>query len=153
MIRNFFRDERGGAIVEYTITMGVFVSLIFGITQAGLIMWSVVGLQHGVEMASRCASVSDAAIAAGFSPSATTPTPCYSTDTPGAANNASTVEAYAAKNSYGLSPTASKFSVSISGSPSCSTDENIVKASNYTINLMNFLFSVKFTPQSCYPTN
>ncbi len=151
MIRNFCGDERGGAIVETTITMWVFVLFTFGITQAGLIMWSAVGLQHGVEMAARCASVSDAAIAAGLTP-ATTPTPCYSTNSSGATNNASTVKTYAAKNSWGLSPAASKFSVSISGPPSCSTDENIVSAS-YTINLMNFLFSVNFTPQSCYATS
>ena len=70
-------------IVENTITMLVFVLLTMGITQAGLIMWSAVGLEHGVEMAARCASVSDAAIDAGLVPS-TTPTPCYSTSTKGA---------------------------------------------------------------------
>ncbi len=152
MIRRIIRDEQGGAIVETTITMWVFVLFTFGITQAGLIMWSVVGLQHGVEMASRCASVSDAAIAAGLDWTSATYQPCYSLNGTASANSA-TVTAYAAKNSYGLSPTASKFSVSISGSPSCSTDENIVNSSNYTINLINYLFSVKFTPQSCYPSN
>jgi Flp pilus assembly protein TadG len=159
MIRRIIRDERGSVIIENTITMLVFVLLTMGITQAGLIMWSAVGLQHGVEMAARCASVSDAAIAAGFSPSATTPTICgnlpgYTAN--GDASNASNtaaVQLYAAENSWGLSPTASNFSVSTSGSPSCSTDENIVKVSNYTINLMNFLLSVRFTPQSCYATN
>ena len=56
-------------IVENTITMWVFLLLTMGITQAGLIMWSAVGLEHGVEMAARCASVSDAAIDAGLVPS------------------------------------------------------------------------------------
>ena len=69
MIRRIIRDEQGSVIVENTITMLVFVLLTMGITQAGLIMWSAVGLEHGVEMAARCASVSDAAIDAGLVPS------------------------------------------------------------------------------------
>ena len=76
MTRNFFRDEQGSVIVENTITMLVFVLLTMGITQAGLIMWSAVGLEHGVEVAARCASVSDAAIDAGFVPIARDPTLC-----------------------------------------------------------------------------
>ena len=68
MIRKIIRDEQGGAIVESTITMWVFLLLTMGITQAGLIMWSAVGLEHGAEMAARCASVSDAAIDAGLDP-------------------------------------------------------------------------------------
>ena len=73
MIRRIIRDEQGGAIVENTITMWVFLLLTLGITQAGLIMWSAVGLEHGVEMAARCASVSDAAIDAGLDPSTRLP--------------------------------------------------------------------------------
>ena len=73
MIRRIIRDEQGGAIVENTITMWVFLLLTLGITQAGLIMWSAVGLEHGAEMAARCASVSDAAIDAGFVPSTRLP--------------------------------------------------------------------------------
>ncbi len=68
MIRNVLHDERGGVIVENVITMWVFLLLTLGITQAGLIMWSAVGIQHGVQMAARCASVSDAAIVAGLNP-------------------------------------------------------------------------------------
>ncbi len=148
MIRNFFGDERGGAIVENTITMWVFLLFTLGITQAGLIMWSIVGLQHGVEMAARCASVSDAAIAAGLDP-ATTPTPCYSTDTSGAANNKSTVESYAANNSWGVGVPLSTFQPP--GAGSCASPSSLVSAP-YRLSLMNFLFSVNVTLQSCYAT-
>ena len=111
MIRRIIRDEQGGVIVENTITMLVFVLLTMGITQAGLIMWSAVGLEHGVEMAARCASVSDAAIDAGLDPS-TTPTPCYSTSTKGASNNQTTMKTYAVSKSYGVGVPSSAFTVS-----------------------------------------
>jgi Flp pilus assembly protein TadG len=149
MIRRIIRDEHGGVIVENTITMLVFVLFTLGITQAGLIMWSAVGLEHGVEMAARCASVSDAAIDAGFVPSTTTPTPCYSTSTKGASNNASTVKAYAVSNSWGVGVPSSAFSFP---SGSCASPSNQV-SSSYSETLMNYLFSPHLSPLSCYATN
>ena len=149
MIRRIIRDEQGSVIVENTITMLVFVLLTMGITQAGLIMWSAVGLEHGVEMAARCASVSDAAIDAGFVPSTTTPTPCYSTSTKGASNNASTVKAYAVSNSWGVGVPSSAFSFP---SGSCASPSNQV-SSSYSETLMNYLFSPHLSPLSCYATN
>lgn len=151
MIRKIIRDEQGGVIVENTITMLVFVLLTMGITQAGLIMWSAVGLEHGVEMAARCASVSDAAIDAGLDPS-TTPTPCYSTSTKRAANNQSTVKAYAVSQSYGVGVPSSAFTVSSGSSGACASPYNKV-SSSYSKKLMNFLFSTHLSPLSCYATN
>jgi Flp pilus assembly protein TadG len=151
MIRHFFRDEQGAVIVENTITMLVFVLLTMGITQAGLIMWSAVGLEHGVEMAARCASVSDAAIDAGFVPSTTTPTPCYSTSTKGATNNQTTVKAYAVSQSYGIGVPLSAFTPP-PGSGACASPSNQV-SSSYSQTLMNYLFSTHLSPLSCYPTN
>jgi hypothetical protein len=150
MTRNFFRDEQGSVIVENTITMLVFVLLTMGITQAGLIMWSFTGIQHGVQMAARCASVSDAAIAAGVDFATATYAPCYNTGRQGATHNASTVKAFAASNSWGMDPPSSTFSV---GSVSCASPANTVMASNYNINLMHFLLSVTITPQSCYASS
>jgi Flp pilus assembly protein TadG len=150
MIRRIIRDEQGSVIVENTVTMLVFVLLTMGITQAGLIMWSAVGLEHGVEMAARCASVSDAAIDAGLDPS-TTPTPCYSTDTKGAANNQSTVKAYAVSQSYGVGVPLSAFTPP-PGSGACASPSNQVSVS-YSQTLMNYLFSPHLSPLSCYATN
>ncbi len=149
MVRKILRDEGGGAIVENTITMWVFILLTFGIVQVGMIMWSAVGIQHGVQMAARCASVSDAAIDAGLTP-ATTPTPCYSTNTKGAWNNESTVQSYAASNSWGVGvPSSSFYTPPVS---SCASNANTVSAPNYSIILMNFLVTMRFAPQSCYDT-
>ena len=149
-MRNVFRDEDGSVIVENTITMLVFVLLTMGITQAGLIMWNFTGIQHGVQMAARCASVSDAAIAAGVNFATATYKPCYNTGTQGATNNASTVTAFAASNSWGTNLRSFTFSV---GSVSCASPANTVMARNYTINLMHFLLSVSITPQSCYASS
>jgi Flp pilus assembly protein TadG len=154
MIRRIIRDEQGGAIIENTITMWVFLLLTMGITQAGLIMWSAVGIQHGVEMAARCASVSDAAIAAGLKP-ATTPTPCYDTNNlTGAANHVSKVQSYAASNSWGTGVPPSTFSVT-AGTCASPLPSSLVSTPNpYQLSLINFLFSgAKISPRSCYPTN
>jgi Flp pilus assembly protein TadG len=151
MIRRIIRDEQGGAIVENTITMWVFLLLTMGITQAGLIMWSAVGLEHGVEMAARCASVSDAAIDAGLNPS-TNPTPCYSTDTKGASNNTSTVKTYAVSKSWGVGVPSSAFTISSGTSGACASPYNKV-SSSYSKQLMNYLFSPHLSPLSCYATN
>ncbi len=156
MIRRIIRDEQGGAIVENTITMWVFLLLTMGITQAGLIMWSAVGLEHGAEMAARCASVSDAAIDAGFVPSTTTPTPCYSTNTKLAKNNASTVKSYAVSQSWGVGVPSSAFTPTSGTSGACASASgspyNQV-SSSYSLTLMNFLFSPHLSPLSCYATN
>jgi len=146
--KRILRDECGASIVESALTMLVFIMLTFGIVQVGLIMWSAVGIQHGVQMAARCASVSDAAIEAGLNPS-TAPTPCYSTNTPGAANNAAAVKAYAANNSWGIGVPASSFTAAAG---TCASNANTVSAPNYSITLMNYLVTMIFTPQSCYPS-
>jgi hypothetical protein len=151
MIRRILCDERGSVIVENTLTMWVFVLFTLGIAQAGVIMWSTVGLQYGVEMAARCASVSDAAIATGFQP-ATTPTPCYSTNRPGAANNAQTVRAYASQNSWGVGVPSSDFRVATGSCVNSNSNSNTVSA-NYRKSFMKYLFSIRLRPQSCYPTS
>ena len=161
MIRRIIRDEQGSVIVENTITMLVFVLFTLGITQAGLIMWSAVGLEHGVEMAARCASVSDAAIDAGFVPSTAIPTlcpgwggtllPAYTTSTKGATNNQSTVEAYAVSQSWGVGVPLRAFTPP-PGSGACASPSNQV-SSSYSETLMNYLFSPHLSPLSCYATN
>ena len=54
-------DTRGNALVEFTVTFPFFLALMFGLVQAGLLLYTQNGLQHGVEMAARCASVNYAA--------------------------------------------------------------------------------------------
>ena len=152
-LKRLFDDTRGAALIETTITIPVFILMIFGVIQAGLLLWAQIGLQHGVDLAARCASVSDAAIIVGQNVT-TTPTSCYN-KIGSATANASTVKAYAATQSFGLSPDASIFTVSTLAAPvSC----NMVSAS-YPFNLLGgstvpgfmYIFSLTLTAQSCHP--
>jgi Flp pilus assembly protein TadG len=52
-----WRDERGATALEFAILAPVFFLLIFGIIAFGMLFWTQVGLQHGAEMAARCASI------------------------------------------------------------------------------------------------
>src|SRR5262245_8152521 len=66
MIARLIRDDTGGgALVEFTVTFPFFLLLMFGLVQAGLLLWTQAGLQHGVEVASRCASVNYSALRLG----------------------------------------------------------------------------------------
>src|SRR4051812_40628241 len=107
-VRQLFRDTEGNALVEFALTLPLFFLLLFGMIQAGLMLWTKMGLQHGVEMAARCASISDTLF--NRIPTATSPTPCYSVNGKASAN-ASSLKSYAAANSFGLKPPASAFSV------------------------------------------
>ena len=152
MIRRIIRDEQGGAIVENTITMWVFLLLTLGITQAGLIMWSAVGLEHGAEMAARCASVSDAAIDAGLDPSTTTPTPCYSTRHERRLEQRIDGEDLCGEQVVGCRRSVLRLHSSSGSSGSCASPYNQV-SSSYSLTLMKFLFSPHLSPLSCYATN
>jgi Flp pilus assembly protein TadG len=140
-------DTRGSTIVEVTVTLPLFLSLTFGLIQAGLLLWTQVGLQHGVEMAARCASVSDAAINAGLDVTKN-PTPCYNTNGP-AGSNVSTIRKFAAQQSFGLNPPTSSFTVNQSTCGTCSG--NLVCVPGYTFNLINYIFSLTLKAKSCYP--
>jgi Flp pilus assembly protein TadG len=74
-------NERGATALEFAILAPVFFLLIFGIIEFGVLFWTQVGLQHGVEMAARCASL---------------PTTSQSWRCP-------SIETYAAQNAFGLS--------------------------------------------------
>jgi Flp pilus assembly protein TadG len=82
--------------VEFTFTLPFFFILIFGLVKAGLLLWAQVGLQHGVELAARCASVSDAALQAGRDFTPPNNSPCYSKNC-NATTNLSTVQQFAAQ--------------------------------------------------------
>lgn len=52
-----WRNEDGASAIEFALTAPVFFTLLVGIIELGLLCWTQLGLQHGVEMAARCASV------------------------------------------------------------------------------------------------
>jgi Flp pilus assembly protein TadG len=150
-LRNLCRDQNGAILVEAAIVVPLLLALTFGAVQVGLMLWTQVGLQHGVEMAARCASVSDIAQAQGGLNPATSPTPCYTVNGT-VSDNATKVKSYAASNSWGVHPPASVFDVGTctiqTGSPDSTGD--LVTAS-YPFTAINYLFSITLTARSCFP--
>ena len=120
MIVRLIRDDTwGGTLVEFTVTLPFFLLLMFGLIQAGLLLWTQAGLQHGVEVATRCASVNYSANQLGLN------TSCFIVDgaavapstvcggSPGCDSATATpyIQKYAAQNSFGLVPSFSSFTV------------------------------------------
>ena len=86
MLAKAIQDTRGASTLEFGITAPLYFMLLAGIVEFGLLFWSQVGLQHGAEMAARCASINSSI--------------CPSS---------SATQAYAAQQSYGLNPPVSTF--------------------------------------------
>jgi Flp pilus assembly protein TadG len=124
-LRRLFNDTRGTTAVEFGITAPAFVLLIIGAIECGLMLWTQLGLQQGVEMGARCASVNKIL--------------CGST---------SAIQNYAVLQTYGVNPPASTFIVT-SPPPLCG---NRVSAS-YTFPVVsNYFGAVTLTANSCFPS-
>jgi Flp pilus assembly protein TadG len=158
-VKRIWDDTRGSVLVEFTVTASLFLLLTFGLLQAGLLLFTQAGLQHGVEAAARCASVNYAANKLGLSQS------CFIVSgtaiAPGSVTTTN-IRQYAQQNSWGVNPATanlSYFSVTAgSGSPTtnmCGTATNPVPgyqvSASYPYNIMNYLFHVTLTAQSCFP--
>ena len=120
-----WQDEAGGSAVEFGLTAPAFFAMIAGVIGAGLLLWTQLGLQHGVEMAARCASVNS--------------TLCGST---------SAIQSYAAQASFGLNPPASTFTFTTAA---CGNKVN----ASYTFHFLTTYFgrpSLTLTAGSCFPT-
>jgi len=162
MILKLLRDDtRGATLVEFSVTFPFFLLLMFGLVQAGLLLYTQNGLQHGVEVATRCASVNYSANQLGLS------TSCFSVD--GAAVAPSTVcggspgcnavtatpyiQKYAAQRSFGLVPDFSSFTVTqtLPTGGSCPTNIGYVVTASAPYNLINYIFSVTLTATSQFP--
>lgn len=118
------RNCAGASAVEFAMTAPLFLMLIFGVIESGLVMWTHASLQHGVELAARCASI----------------------DKVTCPDSSSTI-AYAAKHMYGLNPSPSIFNVD---APSCG---NRVSATYTYKSLAGYLGVPPLTlnAQSCFP--
>jgi hypothetical protein len=149
-------DTRGAVMVEFSVTVGFFLVLTWGLIAAGLLLWTYAGLQHGVEVATRCASVNYLANQLGLSQS------CFVVD--GAAVAPSTVIAdttntyikkYAAQNSFGLVPSYTSFAVTLTepASGACSTNVGYQVTATYTFNVITYIFSPTLTATSKFPIN
>jgi len=158
MIVKLIRDDtRGSALVEFTVTFPFFLLLMFGLLQAGLLLYTNTGLQHGAERAARCASVNYSAYLLGYLTQS-----CFSGVAPNAVTN-STIQQYAVQSSWGLVPTSSNVTVhSPADSPpdpnaKCGTGATAVPGYVVTIsksyNLIHYIFSVTLNATSCFPIN
>ncbi len=127
-LRILFDDTQGTALVEYALTLSAFILLTIGLLQLGLLMWTQAGLQHGVELAARCASVNT--------------TLC---------GTQSTIKSFAVSNSLALNPPASTFTVT--PNTTCGTINGNKVSASYTFNFLPVAASVTVTAQSCYPLN
>jgi Flp pilus assembly protein TadG len=153
-------DTRGGALVEFTVTVPLFLSLTFGLVQAGLLLFTQSGLQHGVESAARCASVNYSANQLGLSQS------CFTVSGTAVAPNAVTnanIKQYAAQHSWGIVPSSSSFTIACpagvslgcasAGTNKCGTQPGYLVSVSQAYNLIQYIFSVSLTATSCFPIN
>jgi Flp pilus assembly protein TadG len=119
-----FLDQRGTAAIEFGITAPAFFILIFAILELGIAIWTQVGLQHGAEMAARCASINT--------------TICGST---------SATQTYASQQAYGLGLSPSIFSVS---TQNCGT----MVTATYSFHFLTKYIGgpdIALNAQSCFP--
>jgi TadE-like protein len=119
-------DQAAASAIEFAMTLPIFLFVFFAVIEGGLLMWTQLGLQNGVEKAARCASINTALC-----------------------GNASAVQNYAARYSYGLNPPPSVFSLT---NAACG---NQVSAS-FTYKFFTYVFrspSITLTAQSCFPSS
>ena len=119
-----FEDSRGATIVEFALTVPVFLAMLIGVLEFGLLLWTQLGLQHATEMAARCASVNSNA--------------CGTT---------ANIQSYASTQAYGLNPPPSTFTVS---SPACGSQVT----ANYTFAFVTSYFgapTIALSAQACFP--
>jgi len=131
---NLYRDDKGAVTVEFTLTLPIFIALMFGVVEVGSLTWINLGLQHAVELAARCASVNAAL--------------CGST--------VAQIQNFAAQNSYGLNPPASSFTVNVTNTLTPLACGNQVYAQTSFSWMTAYFFnapSKAITAQSCFPLN
>ncbi len=138
--RNLWDDTQGNALVEFTVTLPLFFLLTFGLVQAGLLLYTQAGLQHGVETAARCASVNYSAYQIGLSQS------CFGVDP--STVTTTTIQNYAIQNSWGIVPPSSDFTVTTpSGGGACGTNSGYVVTASHYYNLINYIFKVTLSAE------
>jgi Flp pilus assembly protein TadG len=90
MLRYLIKNNTGATAVEFGLTAPVFFLMLISLIELGLVFWTQIGLQHGTEMAARCASVNRSICGSSLA-----------------------VQNYAARQSLGLNPPISTFSIDV----------------------------------------
>jgi Flp pilus assembly protein TadG len=114
-------DVRGASAVEFGLAFPAFAALLAGTLGGGLLLWTQLGLQHGVVMAARCASVNSRLC-----------------------GSSSAIQSYAAQQTYGVNPAPSVFTWSVQ---SCG---NQVTASLPIQTFASYFGSVTLTAEACF---
>jgi Flp pilus assembly protein TadG len=121
---SFIRDTRAATAVEFGLTAPAFFAGLMAAFEIALLLWTQLGLQHGAEMAARCASVNSAIC-----------------------GNTSATQSYAVSQAFGLSVPASTFSVATVGCGSQVT-------ANYDFGIISGFFGlpkITLKAKSCFP--
>jgi Flp pilus assembly protein TadG len=133
--RTITRDKKGVAAIEFGMTAPLFLLLIVGIAQCGIALWYQFGMEHGAEMAARCATV---------------------TPTDPNCDTAAHLQSYAAQQTYGAPIPVSAFTVSLAST--CDSNGTIkgnrINAS-YVYKFAPLVYQkakVTLTARSCFPT-
>jgi len=125
-LTRMWRNECGASALEFGLTAPVFFLILLGVIETGLLFWTQIGLQHGAEMAARCASVN----------STLCPT-----------SNPNAITSYATRQTFGLGLPSSTFSYS---TPACG---NQVNASyNFQFPGIFNVAPLTLTAQACFPS-
>ena len=116
------RDARGATAVEFAMLLPGFLVFVLGIGNCGMMLWTQLGIQHGVVEAARCATIN--------------PSSCPD------------VPAYASQQAYDLNIPKTAFTLS---STACGNQVTANYQFPFTT-LMFPPMNVTLTALSCYPT-
>lgn len=125
-LKRMYRDQSGASAIEFALTLPVFLLILMAIVEGGLLMWTELGLQNGVEKAARCASVNT--------------TLCASTGD---------VQNYAVQSTYGLNPPPSVFSLT---KQACGNEVSASLQHTFLFKVFGSAPSITVTAQSCFPS-
>jgi Flp pilus assembly protein TadG len=121
--KEFLADTRGASAVEFGITGPLFFMLLIGLVQGAMMLWTQLGLQQGVEMGARCASVNTSLCP-----------------------DSASARSYAAQQTYGINPPATTFSLV---SAACGNE----MTASYVFPIFSSYFgTVTITAKSCFAT-
>jgi Flp pilus assembly protein TadG len=114
-------------MVEFGLTLPLFGALLFGAVESGVMLWTQLGLQHGVQQAARCATVDTTAC-----------------------GTESDIQNYAVSAAYGLSLPPETFAFA---SATCGNEVSASYSYYFLIGRLVFASSssVALTARSCFP--
>jgi TadE-like protein len=122
--RNYLACEGGGAAVETALVFPVFLLLLLGVIELGLMLWTEGSLQYAAESAARCASVDS--------------TQCGS---------ASAIETYAINHYFG--PALASVNPFTYSTTNCG--HTVTVSYTYTLGIPYGAYSIPLSATACYP--